>query len=124
MDQYSAHNKKTIFLIFVDVLSRKMFIEPLSSKNMGTIFNGVRKTINKIGKIHSIMSDDEFNKKTYKDLFDSKKIKFSSVVSQTEHLNTGNKLGIVDTATRTIKKLIKNIWTWKIHRSFLMPCLN
>ena len=80
-----------------------MFIEPLSSKNMGTIFNGVRKTINKIGKIHSIMSDDEFNKKTYKDLFDSKKIKFSSVVSQTE----GNKLGIVDTATRTIKKLGK-----------------
>ena len=107
MDQYSAHNKKTIFLIFVDVLSRKMFIEPLSSKNTGTIFNGVRKTINKIGKIHSIMSDDEFNKKTYKDLFDSKKIKFSSVVSQTEHLNKGNKLGIVDTATRTIKKLIK-----------------
>jgi hypothetical protein len=107
MDQYSQHNKQTIFLIFVDVLSRKVFIEPLSSKNMGTVFNGVRKLINKIGKVNSIMSDDEFNKKTYKDLFESKDIKFSSVVSQTEHLNKGNKLGIVDTATRTIKKLIK-----------------
>jgi len=94
------------FLIFVDILSRKMFIEKLKNRNIEVVLKGLESIINKTGGVNAVESDDEFNKQSIRDLFESQGIRFSSVVSKTEHLSKGNKLGIVDTAVRTIKKLI------------------
>lgn len=53
------------YLIFVDVLSRKVFLEKLKSRQIEVIIEGVKKVIAKTGKIASIESDDEFNKKKH-----------------------------------------------------------
>lgn len=45
-------------------------------------------------------------KKSIHELFTKNDIRYESVVSKTEHLSKGNKLGIVDSAVRTIKKMI------------------
>lgn len=100
-----------IFLLFVDILSRKMYIKPLKSKTLDDVIDGLKYIINKIGEINAVESDDEFNKEKIKAIFEKKGIKFSSVVSKEEHLSKGNKLGIVDTATRTIKKMINKFIT-------------
>lgn len=107
MNSYKKSNKFFAFLILVDVLSRKMFIEPLKDKTMTSKLVAIKKVVNEIGNIRSIYTDDEFNKKNIKDYLESKNIRFSSVVSNEEHLSKGNKLGIVDVATRTIKRYIK-----------------
>jgi hypothetical protein len=93
-------------LIFVDILSRKMFLNPIKNKTLESITKGVKDLLKDIGEVKGIQSDDEFNKETIKEVFSSKGINYSSVVSKTEHLSKGNKLGIVDTATRTIKRMI------------------
>lgn len=94
------------FLIFVDVLSRKMFVERLKNRNIDVVMEGIKSIMKRTGQPYAIQSDDEFNKQSIRDLFESDDIKFNSVVSKTEHLSKGNMLGIVDTAVRTIKKLI------------------
>lgn len=99
------------FLLFVDILSRKMYVKPLKSKTNEDIIDGLNYIIAKIGKVKAIESDDEFNKGQIKTLFEKEGINFSSVVSKQEHLSKGNKLGIVDTATRTIKKMINKYIT-------------
>lgn len=104
IDIFFKHDKA--FLIFVDTLSRKLFIEKLKSRNIDVVLQGIQTIIEKTGQPLAIQSDDEFNKKEIKDWFESQEINFSSVLSKTEHLSQGNKLGIVDTAVRTIKKLI------------------
>jgi len=104
IDIFFKHDKP--FLIFVDILSRKMFIEKLKNRNIEVVLEGLENIVKKTGGVNAVESDDEFNKQSIRDLFESQGIRFSSVVSKTEHLSKGNKLGIVDTAVRTIKKLI------------------
>jgi tetratricopeptide (TPR) repeat protein len=104
IDIFFKHEKP--FLIFVDILSRKVFIEKLKSRNIDVIIEGIENILDRCGGANGIESDDEFNKETIRTLLEGKDIQFSSVVSKTEHLSKGNKLGIVDTAVRTIKKLI------------------
>ena len=107
MDNYKHYNKFGAFLMFIDIISRKMFIEPLKSRTLETVLTGIKKIVAKIGTVNSVFSDNEFDKKGIKDYFKSKDIRFSSIVSKEEHISKGNRLGIVDTATRTIKRLIK-----------------
>ena len=107
MDNYKRYNKYGAFLMFIDILSRKMFIEPLKSRTLDNVLQGIEKVVRRIGKVNSIFSDNEFDKKDIKEFFKSKDIKFSSLVAKEEHISKGNRLGIVDTATRTIKRLIK-----------------
>jgi hypothetical protein len=83
-----------------------MFIEKLKNRNIDVVLEGLEIIINKTGGVNAVESDDEFNKQSIRDLFESQGIQLSSVVSKTEHLSKGNKLGIVDSAVRTIKKLI------------------
>lgn len=107
LEQYKKYNKYSIFLLFTDILSRKAFIEPIKNKESSSILNGIKKIKEKIGHIHSISSDDEFNKSIYKNYFEENNIKFKSIVAKEEHFSKGNKLGIVDSATRSIKRIIK-----------------
>jgi hypothetical protein len=106
MDKYAKQNKFKAFLLFVDILSRKMYVEPLPDRTIQSVKTGIGHILNLTGKIKGVESDDEFNKKELIDLFKSKGLSFSSTVSKEEHLSKGNKLGIVDAATRTIKRLI------------------
>lgn len=52
--------------------------------------------------LSTVYTDYGFNKKEIKDYFKSKSIRLSSIVSKEEHISKGNRLGIIDTATRTI----------------------
>jgi anthranilate/para-aminobenzoate synthase component I len=108
LDEYASYNKKHgSFLIMVDILSRKMYVHPLKSKTLESIQNGLETLIRKVGKVVAIETDDEFNKSSIKTMLEEKGISFRSIVAKQEHLSKGNSLGIVDSATRTIKKYIK-----------------
>jgi hypothetical protein len=105
MDKYKRTNQYSSFLLFVDILSRKMFVHPLKDRKITSILSGIKELTGDL-KMTNVYSDDEFNKKEVISYFQNRGVNFSSIVSKEEHISKGNRLGIIDTATRTIKRMI------------------
>jgi hypothetical protein len=108
MERYRKYNKNTsTFFIAVDILSRKMFVEPLKDKTTNSILNACKSLFSKT-KVSKLFGDSEFNNKELLSFFKSKGVHMITGVSKEDHISKGNRLGIVDSATRTIKKYIRN----------------
>jgi len=108
LKQYkNTNNNKYIFMIFTDILSKKMFVYPLKSNKKEDILNCLQ-DFTKNNKVNGIEGDNEFNLKDIKDYLDSKNITYSFDIAAQDHFSKGNKLGIVDSSVKTIKRLIRN----------------
>jgi len=94
-------------MIFTDILSKKMFVYPLKSNKKEDILNCLQ-DFTKNNKVNGIEGDNEFNLKDIKDYLDSKNITYSFDIAAQDHFSKGNKLGIVDSSVKTIKRLIRN----------------
>jgi hypothetical protein len=97
------------FLLCVDIISRKAFAYPLKSGKMTEILNQYEQFIKDVGEqIHSVAGDDFFNNAIFQTYNDELGITVITGVAKDDHLTPqGNKLGIVDRLTRTIKNYIE-----------------
>jgi len=67
LKQYkNTNNNKYIFMIFTDILSKKMFVYPLKSNKKEDILNCLQ-DFTKNNKVNGIEGDNEFNLKDIKD---------------------------------------------------------
>lgn len=108
MKQYkSTNNNFFAFMIYVDILSKKMFVDPIRKNTKGEIIESLTEFISK-NKVNKLQGDNEFNINDIKSYLTSKNIKFSFDIAKDDHFSKGNKLGIVDSGVRTIKRLIRN----------------
>jgi hypothetical protein len=94
----------------VDILSRKMWLFPLKNRTQESLVDAIQQ-LNKKAEVKGMAGDDEFSASKIVKYCDEHAIKLSTDVSAVDHMDKGNKLGIVDTACRTIKRSIRNYMT-------------
>jgi hypothetical protein len=110
LTKYKTTNKGIYrCLLVVDILSRRAFAYPLKSGKMTEIINQYEQFIKDVGEqIHSVAGDDFFNNAIFQTNNDELGITVITGVAKDDHLTPqGNKLGIVDRLTRTIKNYIE-----------------
>jgi len=96
------------FFIFIDILSRKMFIYPIKDRKTETILKALKEFVNDAKEVYMLSGDDEFDNKAIVKYCDDNNIRLTTNVSAEDHFSKGNALGIVDRATKTIKTMIRN----------------
>ena len=96
------------FLLLIDIMSRKAFCYPISGyKNMTMIITAYKKFLSQVDRVEAIEGDSEFASKEFITLNKEKGIRVDTSVAADNHFTTGNKLGIIDRFTRTLKENIK-----------------
>ena len=96
-------------LLCVDIISRKAFAYPLKSGKMLDILDQYEDFIKDVGEqIQSVAGDDFFNNQIFQTYNEELEIQVITGVAKDDHLTPqGNKLGIVDRLTRTLKNYIE-----------------
>ena len=101
-------------LLFVDILSRKLWSFVLSKNKDNTRGENIVECIDKINKevggINAIIGDAEFGNKIITEYCNDNNIRLDASVSKTEHISNGDKLGIVDRICRTLRELIERYY--------------
>ena len=104
----------TPVLLFVDILSRKLWAFVLSKNKDNTRGENIVECIDKINKevggIQAIIGDAEFGNKIINEYCNDNNIRLDASVSKTEHISNGDKLGIVDRICRTLRELIERYY--------------
>ena len=96
-------------LILIEITSRKAYAFPLKTNKMDEIIERMEELKSKI-KIGAISGDREFAAGSFKDWCDKYNINLYYDTAADDHISKGDKLGIVDRFTRTIKMyLLKNM---------------
>ena len=96
------------FLLLIDIMSRKAFCYPISGyKTMNRIIAAYKKFLSQVDRVEAIEGDSEFASKEFIKLNNEKGIKVDTTVAADNHFTAGNKLGIIDRFTRTIKENLK-----------------
>jgi hypothetical protein len=96
------------FLLLIDIMSRKSFCYPISGyKNMTKIITAYKKFLNQVDRVEAIEGDSEFASKEFITLNKEKGIRVDTSVAADNHFTAGNKLGIIDRFTRTLKENLK-----------------
>ena len=96
------------FLLLVDIMSRKAFCYSIpGEKNMSKIITAYNKFLQEVDYVKGIEGDGEFDNTTFKKLNEEKGIQVYTSVAKDNHFTSGNKLGIIDRLTRTLKENIR-----------------
>uniref|UniRef100_A0A6C0EIM9 Integrase catalytic domain-containing protein n=1 Tax=viral metagenome TaxID=1070528 RepID=A0A6C0EIM9_9ZZZZ len=103
-----------MYLTLIDILSRKAFMYPLTSRKGIDIIESYNKFIDELNSKYNkkpvkIIGDDEFNFKAFIQYNNKLNIMLDTQVAQDDHIikGGGNRLGIIDRFTKTIKLKIK-----------------
>ena len=110
------------FLLLVDVCSRKAYIYPIPHKDQANIMSAymlflkqlhidTQKLLNTENEYSrdvpiSITSDDGFKFRTFEEYNHQHHVKLDSQTAKEDHFTHGNRLGIIDRLTRTIKQIL------------------
>ena len=104
----------TPVLLFVDILSRKLWAFVLSKNKDATrgenILECIKKINKEIGGINALIGDAEFGNKIITEYCNDNNIRLDASVAKTEHISNGDKLGIVDRLCRTLRELIERYY--------------
>lgn len=111
-----------VFLLCVDILSRKAYVYPLPDKTLDSVMKGYNEFLNDVkidtekyensenlferNKPFSIVTDDGFNFKAFTELNKELKIIVDASTAYNDHITSGNRLGIIDRLVRTVKNLL------------------
>jgi hypothetical protein len=110
-----------VFLLCIDVLSRKAYIYPMPNKNTESIMDAYYRFLADIksdvetvadtpdafseDKPYAIITDDGFDFKEFKDLNEKLNILVDNKTAYNDHIIGGNRLGIIDRLVRTVKNI-------------------
>jgi hypothetical protein len=124
---WRARNRATLLLLLVEVNSRRMFARALKN-NTATHVTSVYESImndevlpaippvsgepdtksEALKSVHIVHGDKFFDNKSFQEYNERKGIEVTATVAKDDHMSrTGNKLGIVDRATRTLKDMLR-----------------
>ena len=96
------------FLLLVDIMSRKAFCYSIpGEKNMTKIITAYNKFLQEVDYVKAVEGDGEFDNTAFKKLNEEKGIQVNTSVAKDNHFTAGNKLGIIDRLTRTLKENIR-----------------
>jgi len=121
LPKYRSSNKGiTTFLFLVEILSRKAFAYPVKSKRGPDILDAYEKFVRQDdGTLVNVYGDDEFNKMWFKAYNDVLDVNVNTGVAKEDHIsNHSNRLGIIDAAVKTLRRLLnkyiltKNTTKW------------
>ena len=117
------------FLLVVDILSRKAFVYPLQNMTSSNIIDAyilflkdVHNLAKKLDNTYdaysrniplSITGDKQFDFKQFNDLNHEIGIRINTQTAKEDHISHGNRLGIIDRLTRTIKIYLTKIFLYK-----------
>ncbi len=100
------------FLLLVDIMSRKTFCYFIpGEKNMTKIITTYNKFLQEVDYVKTVEGDGEFDNASFKKLNEDKGIQVNASIDKDNHFTAGNKLGITDRLTRTLKENIRKYRT-------------
>jgi hypothetical protein len=89
-------------------MSRKAFCYSIpGEKNMSKIITAYNKFLQEVDYVKGVEGDGEFDNTAFKKLNEDKGIQVNTSVAKDNHFTSGNKLGIIDRLTRTLKENIR-----------------
>jgi len=104
-----VNNNINQILMCIDIISRKSYCYPLKSGKMDDVLDAYQEFIGDVDEnINSVSGDNFFASSIFESFNTELNIKVYTDVAKEDHITPmGNKLGIVDRFTRTLKGLIK-----------------
>ena len=107
-NQYPEQNDgKRYFLLFENVLSRKAYAYPTMSNKISDILKVYKKFLKDAKRVNGLLSDEQFGAKAFVDFNEARGIFVHHDVAANDHIIGGDKLGLVDSLVRTIRRLMK-----------------
>lgn len=108
-------------LTAVEVPTRKAYVFPIKNMNTSSIVAALSELLEST-PVKGITADFQFNAKGIRDFCTENGIELSTVVADEEHItDDGNKLGIIDSFTRTLKRRIRNYLIQHSTKDFITP---
>jgi hypothetical protein len=123
------------YLICIDIISRKAYIYPIKTKRVGDILiaydiflSELKTDIAALDNSYdaymrnlpfSITADDGFNTKAFIDRNKELGIPIDTQTAKDDHISAGNRLGIIDRFTRTIKSIISRYVNSGINSNYI-----
>ncbi len=111
-----------VFLLCIDVLSRKAYVYTLPNKQLGSIMEGYEEFLNDVktdtdivkdtedyfmnDHPFGIITDDGFEFDEFMDFNKERNIYVDASTAYDDHISNGNRLGIIDRLVRTVKNLV------------------
>lgn len=100
-----------MYLTLIDILSRKAFMYPLKSRKVEDIIDVYKMFLEELRKKYDkkpvkLISDDEFNNKSFNEMNKKLNILLDSQTAKDDHITDGNRLGIIDRFTKTFKNKV------------------
>lgn len=106
MDITFIYDKKVLTLI--EILSRFAIMIPIKDMSMTTIIDTFKTKILPNYTIKTLFCDSQFDNNQFKSFCENNNIKLYTIVSKDEHIiKDSNRLGIVDSFTKTIKQYLE-----------------
>lgn len=98
--------RRHIYLIIIEITSRMLFLHPLPKNNMQNILTFMNNFI-KENRVNRLEGDLQFNTSQFTTFCAENDIEYDFKSAKDDHISKGNRLGIVDRATRTIKSYVR-----------------
>ena len=109
LPQYkAANNGKDKFLLLVDVPSRRAFAYAVKSGQMRDVIEAYGLFLDDVGSINRVTGDNFFRNRLFETINETNDVKLYTSIAEEDHMtNKGNRLGIIDRLTRTLKNYIQ-----------------
>lgn len=95
-------------LLAVDIMSRFMVVVPIKRRKADMLVEAVDQLVTRVGRVARLEADAEFDTKAMRAYCDKHNIPLLTSSAKDDHVDAGNRLGVVDAATRTLKRTIRN----------------
>jgi hypothetical protein len=109
LPKYRSSNRGiTIFLLLVEIPSRKAFAYPIKSRKPADILDAYEQFYkDQDGNLRDVYGDDEFNSDWFRAFNDVLNVNVHTGIAKDDHISKhSNRLGIIDRLVRTIRKLM------------------
>jgi hypothetical protein len=109
LPKYRSSNRGiTIFLLLVEIISRKAFAYPIKSKKPSDILDAYEQFFkDHDGNLSDVYGDNEFNSEWFRAFNDVLNVNVHTGVAKDDHISKhSNRLGIIDRLVRTVRKLM------------------
>ncbi len=95
------------FLIFENVLSRKAYAYPVASGKVPDLLKAYKKFLKDAGSVKGLIADEQFGAKGFLDFNELRNIDVFHDIAANDHITGGDRLGLVDSLCRTVKRLMR-----------------